>query len=115
MLRVDALLPNPRMKIENPCVGGSIPPQATSIEAPLCFASGAFFMAEWAWWGWLVRLDVRSKAVSCATRCQGRLQAQENVDHQMNCLWIAECNNMIREKRGSTYLLFDWATPRGEG
>ena len=22
-----------------------------AIEAPLCFASGAFFMAEWGWWG----------------------------------------------------------------
>jgi hypothetical protein len=35
--------------VENPCVGGSIPPQATKLEAPLCHASGAFSMAEWAW------------------------------------------------------------------
>jgi hypothetical protein len=34
------------MCIENPCVGGSIPPQATSIEASLVFASGAFFMVD---------------------------------------------------------------------
>ena len=33
---------------ENPCVGGSIPPQATTFtKAPLAYASGAFFMAAW--------------------------------------------------------------------
>ena len=30
-------------RIENPCVGGSIPPQATSIEAPLFFCKRGFF------------------------------------------------------------------------
>ena len=27
-------------RIENPCVGGSIPPQATRIETPLVYSSG---------------------------------------------------------------------------
>ena len=46
MLRVDALKPNPRMGIENPCVGGSIPPQATKYMRPSALTgSGAFSLA----------------------------------------------------------------------
>ncbi len=32
--------------IENPCVGGSIPPQATSIEASLFFREWGFFVGR---------------------------------------------------------------------
>jgi hypothetical protein len=35
MLRVDAYKPYTRMLTENPCVGGSIPPQATNIQSQL--------------------------------------------------------------------------------
>ena len=46
MLRVDAFSPSPRRGIENPCVGGSIPPRATNFEAPLFLQVGLFSWAN---------------------------------------------------------------------